>query len=202
MVPDERGANHAGAVTSRFTLAGRTYSGAAINRATLGIEIENLQDGRDPYTAAQLTAMGWQITQWRQRYGNLPILRHADLDPTRRRDPYQLTTDQIEQWAAKSIRPPLVNPLNSFDAWGPIGKPEGAAMGFAVPRAWLVNKVLGRCLSPERYAASGTHSVTEFERGIVIYLKARNVALVELFYPGDSGPPAKLNTKPATLGAT
>lgn len=68
-----------------------------------------------------------------------------------------------------------------FDAWGPIGRPEGAARNFAVPRAWLVNKRLGRCTRPETYAPSGSHSVTEFENGIVIYLRGRDVALVELF---------------------
>jgi N-acetyl-anhydromuramyl-L-alanine amidase AmpD len=102
LVPDERGANHAGAATSTFTLNGQTYKGARVNRATLGLELENLQDGRDPYTEAQLLSMGWQIGQWRRRYGNLPVLRHADLDPTRRRDPYQLTTNQIEEWTARA----------------------------------------------------------------------------------------------------
>lgn len=109
MVPDERGANHAGAATSSFTLSGRTYTGSAVNVATLGFELENMQDGRDPYTDAQLLSMGWQIIQWRQRFGALPVLRHADLDPSRRRDPYHLSTDTIEHWvmrAAAAYAPP------------------------------------------------------------------------------------------------
>ena len=105
MVPDERGANHAGAPTSAFTLHGHTYRGGAVNRATLGIELENLQDGRDPYTDLQLSAMGWQIAEWRKLHGPLPILRHADLDPTRKRDPYQLSTQEIERWAAMYMMP-------------------------------------------------------------------------------------------------
>lgn len=100
MVDDVRGANHAGAASSSFTLNGVTYSGGRVNKATLGIELENLQNGRDPYPNPQLAALGWQIADWRRRYGPLPIFRHADLDPTRRRDPYQLSTQEIERWAA------------------------------------------------------------------------------------------------------
>jgi hypothetical protein len=83
-------------------LSGHTYRGKAVNQATLGFELENLQDGRDPYTDPQLLAMGWQIATWRARYGNLPLLRHADLDPTRRRDPYQLSVETMERWSARA----------------------------------------------------------------------------------------------------
>jgi N-acetyl-anhydromuramyl-L-alanine amidase AmpD len=107
IVTDERGANHAGAATSTFTLHGKTYTGAGVNRATLGFELENLQDGRDPYPDAQLLAMGWQIDQWRAAHGALPILRHAELDPTRRRDPYQLSMNDMELWAAKAAQLPV-----------------------------------------------------------------------------------------------
>lgn len=104
MLPDEKGANHAGAATSSFTVNGKRYAGAAVNRATLGVELVNLQDGRDPYTTPQLQSLGWLITHWRSRFGPLPILRHADLDPSRRRDPYQLSTQEIERWVTP---PPL-----------------------------------------------------------------------------------------------
>jgi N-acetyl-anhydromuramyl-L-alanine amidase AmpD len=105
MVPDDKGANHAGAVTSSFTLNGHTYTGGAVNRATLGVELVNMQDGRDPYPVVQLQSLGWLVTHWRTLHGPLPILRHGDLDPTRRRDPYQLTTNTIEQYAAAAIPP-------------------------------------------------------------------------------------------------
>jgi N-acetyl-anhydromuramyl-L-alanine amidase AmpD len=99
MLPDEVGANHAGAPTSSFKLNGRTYMGGSVNRATMGIELENRQDGKDPYADAQLLSMGWEINRIRAKYGPLPILRHAALDPTRRRDPYRLSTEEIEKWA-------------------------------------------------------------------------------------------------------
>jgi hypothetical protein len=115
MLQDDKGANHAGAATSSFTLHGKTYTGGAVNRATLGVELVNLQDGRDPYTPLQLQSLGWLINFWRAKHGPLPILRHGDLDPTRRRDPYQLTTNTIEIWVAKAAgaatTPPVSLPL-------------------------------------------------------------------------------------------
>jgi N-acetylmuramoyl-L-alanine amidase len=176
MVDDARGANHAGAWSSSFTLNGTTYTGSRVNKATLGIELENLQDGRDPYTDPQLAALGWQIADWRRQYGPLPILRHADLDPTRRRDPYQLSVNEMERWAAKYATPP-----DPFTRWGHIGKPTGVAAGFAVPRAWLVNQKLGACVMAETYSPSGKYSVTEFESGIITYFKTRNTTVVEMF---------------------
>lgn len=71
--------------------------------------------------------------------------------------------------------------VDEFARWGPIGKPTGAATGFAVPRAWLVNKKLGACVIPETYSPSEKYSVTEFQAGIITYLKARNTTIVEMF---------------------
>ncbi len=108
MVDDARTANHAGGVlvggvySSVLTVAGQTYRGLQVNRHTLGFELENLQNGRDPYTDAQLWSMGWQLARWRARYGALPLFRHATVDPTRRRDPYNLTVATMELWAARA----------------------------------------------------------------------------------------------------
>lgn len=110
MLPDEVGANHAGAPTSSFKLNGVTYVGGSVNRATLGIELENTQSGRDPYPDSQLLSMGWEINRMRGKYGVLPIFRHATLDPTRRRDPYLLPVELIEKWAnaARVVYDPLL----------------------------------------------------------------------------------------------
>lgn len=135
MVDEARGANHAGAPTSSFTLHGHTYIGGQVNRATIGIELENLQDGRDPYTDPQLAAMGWLIADIRRRHGALPILRHADLDPTRKRDPYHLSTQEIERWAA-----PYTKPIIYTVTAGPYGaiaqqdrRPDALAAGSFAP---------------------------------------------------------------------
>lgn len=108
MVDDSRTANHAGGVlvggvySSALTVAGRTYRGAQVNRHTLGFELENLQDGKDPYTEDQLWSMGWQIARWRARFGSLPLFRHATVDPRRKRDPYGLTVNTMELWVARA----------------------------------------------------------------------------------------------------
>lgn len=108
MVADERTANHAGGVlkngvySSVLTVGGQTYRGHQVNRHTLGFELENRQDGTDPYPDAQLLAMGWQIARWRSRFGPLPLYRHAQLDPGRRRDPAGLTVDAMELWVRRA----------------------------------------------------------------------------------------------------
>lgn len=108
MVADERTANHAGGqlvggvYSSVLTVGGATYRGAQVNRRTLGFELENRQDGTDPYPDAQLLAMGWQIARWRSRYGYLPLYRHAQIDPGRRSDPKGLTVDTMELWVRRA----------------------------------------------------------------------------------------------------
>lgn len=97
-VPDERGANHAG-----YGTMPPPWSSVNPNRCTLGFELENLQDGKDPYTNAQLLAMGWQINEWRRLHGSLPIYRHTDIDPPPRKyDTVNLTVQQIEAWCVKA----------------------------------------------------------------------------------------------------
>lgn len=76
---------------------------------------------------------------------------------------------------------PPAQPVDKFARWGAIGKPEGEATDYAVPRAWLVNQKLGACVQPETYAASGAYSVTEFQNGIITYLAKRKTTIVELF---------------------
>jgi hypothetical protein len=72
-------------------------------------------------------------------------------------------------------------PADPFGDWGSVGKPTGPAVNYAIPRAWLVNKKLGRCVVPERTSVSGRYAVAEFENGIVIWYAARNTTRVEMF---------------------
>jgi N-acetylmuramoyl-L-alanine amidase len=114
MVEDARGANHAGAASARMRVGGRTYAAGEINRVTLSFELENLQDGHDPYPPAQLASMAWQIADWRRQYGPLPIVRHADIDPTRRSDPVGLSVAAIEEQVARLAPvPPSPSPAPS-----------------------------------------------------------------------------------------
>lgn len=100
MVPDERGANHAG-----YGTMPDGYPKLNPNRCTIGFELENFSDGKgrvDPYTDAQLMTMGWEINRVRAKFGKLPILRHAELDPKRRADTVGLTVNEMNVWAHKA----------------------------------------------------------------------------------------------------
>ncbi len=146
-----------------------------VNEISIGIELENRNDGVDPYPAAQLRSLTELVYDLMQRY--------------------QLSRDDITSHAAVAVpagrkTDPKNFPWSSFLAglpsdpfvdWGDIGKPSGPAVNFAVPKAWLVNKRLGRCVMPETYAASGAYSLTEFDNGLIIYFVRRNAAIVQVF---------------------
>lgn len=149
----------------------------ACNAHHLGIENVGDFDARPP-TADQYTLL---ITV------NLLILKQWGLPPTSVNVHNECMTGRTcpgKHLTGAQIRATLQAPAprpDPFDAWGPIGKPEGAATGFATPRAWLVNKALGKCVAAETYSASGNYSVAEFERGLIFYLKARNSTQVVMF---------------------
>jgi len=172
MVDDARTANHAGGVlvggvfSSVLNLNGQTYRGQQVNRHTLGFELENLQNSRDPYTDAQLWAMGWQIARWRSRHGQLPIVRHATVDPKRKYDPYNLTVATMELWAARaaagavkkryrvtspvganirsgrSTAAKIVGLLKMGDRWEGYPTPGGSVTiaGYGTSRTWIVDE--------------------------------------------------------------
>jgi N-acetylmuramoyl-L-alanine amidase-like protein len=148
----------------------------ACNDDHLGIEWVGDFEARQP-TAEQYT-LGITINLLILKHWGLPpgsVNVHRDCMPGRTCPGKHLTSEQIRA----SLRAPA--PPDPFQAWGPIGTPTGVATGFAVPRAWLVNKKLGACVVPETYSASGKYSVTEFENGLIWYFKARNSTKVELF---------------------
>lgn len=178
MVPDELAAHHAGGVlladgtiSSVLTLAGQTYRGHRINQVTLGFELENRQDGRDPYTDAQLWAMGWQLARWRSRYGQLPIVRHATLDPTRRRDPLGLTVATMELWAKRAAADA---PRRTYRVTSPVGanirngrSTAAKIVGLLKPGdRWEGYPTPGGSVTIAPYGTSRTWIVDEAGRGV------------------------------------
>jgi N-acetylmuramoyl-L-alanine amidase len=73
IVPDDDTAYHAGPARVG-ALPTRDQN---INNWSLGIELENLNDGRDPYPAAQLDRAADQVVEWIGAYGFLPIVAHS-----------------------------------------------------------------------------------------------------------------------------
>lgn len=148
----------------------------ACNEHHLGIEWVGDFDARQP--SAEQYTLGITVNLLILKHWGLPpesVNVHRDCMPGRTCPGKHLTSDQIRA----SLRAPA--PHDPFREWGAIGKPTGAAMKFATPLAWLVNKKLGKCVTPETYSLSGAYSVTEFERGLIIFYKARNTTRVELF---------------------
>lgn len=150
------------------------------NTSRLGIENVGDFDARPPTTAQYLLLLAI----------NRAILQHWQLVPAQvnvhnecmagRTCPGKyLTGAMIRADLARDW--PTPEQIDPFKGWGPIGKPAGLATTFATPRAWLMNQKLGRCTVAETYAKSGTHSIAEFERGMIIYLVQRKVALIEWF---------------------
>lgn len=86
IVPDGQVAWHVG--RSAVGNFGRGGKAGSPNKCCLGIEIENKGDGKDPYTDEQYWAVGWQICQWWNAYGDLPVVTHELLDTEGKRDPY------------------------------------------------------------------------------------------------------------------
>lgn len=58
------------------------------NQVTLNIELENLGNGKDPYSPAQVSACGWQIAQWWNQFGDLPVISHQIIDTRGKNDPH------------------------------------------------------------------------------------------------------------------
>lgn len=83
LVPDNRAAWHAGAS------AWMGMTKYAIQCSSLGIELENANDGRDPYPPAQIGAAHWlgQTLVARYNIERADVVRHLDIAPRRKTDP-------------------------------------------------------------------------------------------------------------------
>ena len=170
LVNDARAAWHAGASTWLG------LDSDAIRECSIGIELENRNDGHDPYPAVQVDALSELSRALIDRYHirRENVVCHADIAVPRGRKsdpagfPWQVWVDALYLSA------------DPFEAWGPIGKPMGAARTFAIPRAWLVNKRLGACLRAEEYPTP-TLSIAIFEHGFIWYNAEKKTALVEWF---------------------
>jgi len=171
MLDDSLAANHAG--YSQW----QGYRGATFNDVSLGFELENLQDGRDPYTGDQLLAMGWLINHWRSLYGPLPVVRHEDIDfrqPKERYDPVGLTVDEIENWCLRAMQ------QSSIDIWGLWGSNYLLMKNWTIPQCWYKRaRELGACMSNETYINDCSFQM--FERGFCVYYKANSHARAYLY---------------------
>lgn len=81
IVPDNAIAFHVG-FSTLFPYPHHGLTNA--NYTSLGIELENLNNGKEAYPREQLLSCVAQILEWYGAYGYLPVVSHADLDPRKR----------------------------------------------------------------------------------------------------------------------
>jgi N-acetyl-anhydromuramyl-L-alanine amidase AmpD len=84
LVEDAGIAYHAG--VSRWSRYGGPGQ-ASVNQISLGIELENLNTGNDPYPSAQVLSAARATWRWVQAYGFMPTVSHASIAPSRKVDP-------------------------------------------------------------------------------------------------------------------
>jgi hypothetical protein len=129
MVDEDQAAHHCG--YSRIVAGGALYSRTTLpspNQVSLGMEIENRNDGRDPYPDIQILSVGWQLVQWVRRY-NVALVKHADIDTQGKSDPKGLSWERINA---------------AMGAW--LGSPPPPAIGYT-PESLLLTT---SGLSPEQ----------------------------------------------------
>jgi N-acetyl-anhydromuramyl-L-alanine amidase AmpD len=172
LVPDSEAAWHAG------VSAWRGLNSAEIQHRSLGIELENANDGRDPYPPAQMGALLWLARQKVAQYRIAPewVVRHLDIamPKGRKSDPAGFP------WEKFKADLYAVN-ADPFAEWGSVGKPQGDQIGWAIPQMWLQHKAaLGACRVAEQYITDDT-SIALFVGGFVFYRKATNKAQAVIF---------------------
>lgn len=64
------------------------------NYTSLGIELENTNDGTQEYTSSQLASAAGQVVEWIGQFGYIPVVSHADLD-ARKHDPFRFPWEQF-----------------------------------------------------------------------------------------------------------
>lgn len=96
MVPNSRAAHHVGfsQIRMRQRIYGRSTRPNA-NQITLGVELENKNNGRDPYPDAQIASLGWLLVDWAWDVPDLALLKHEDIDTQGKSDPANLSWQRI-----------------------------------------------------------------------------------------------------------
>lgn len=96
LVALDRAAHHCG--YSKITVDGKTYDKTTSpnpNQISVGIELENLNNGKDPYPAVQIAALRELLDYLRSRYPRAVLLFHRDIDTQGKTDPRGLDWPDI-----------------------------------------------------------------------------------------------------------
>jgi hypothetical protein len=127
MVPDRDIAWQAG--KSTWVVDGARVA-PSCNQISLGIELENLNTGKDPYPEAQYEATLWLVKQLVATY-NIPrnqVVRHLDIAPRRKTDPRGFPWERfMAELFAPNSAPPAQPPANLPPAPQPPAQPLPAS---------------------------------------------------------------------------
>lgn len=96
LVHPDRAAHHCG--FSRINVGGKVYDKTTKpnpNQITVGIELENLNNGKDPYPAVQIAALRELLDFLRARYPKALLFFHRDIDTQGKTDPRGLDWPDI-----------------------------------------------------------------------------------------------------------
>ena len=162
LVAEDRAAWHAG--VSAF----RGLDQVAIKRRSIGIELENKNDGRDPYPPAQVQACIWLVLDLvkRHRIPREMITTHAEIAPSRKSDPRGFSVNFL----VEAVYEPDYAAL-----WGDRA-PYVAHWG--IPTAWRAaynaGAHWGQALTPEFTGPDGV-TYQRFESALVTWTPAGGV---------------------------
>ena len=170
MVPDERAAHHCG--YSRIVRGQALISRATTpnpNQVSLGVELENVNSGRDPYPDAQLAALGWLLTDWSQRHPLARLVLHREIDTQGKSDPAGLTWPTIFAAMAPWHAPAPLLPL--FTAESPVLSPSPLPVD-ALARALVLRCDKGHYTTSEVASLAAIYAALEVESGVNAWLAA------------------------------
>jgi hypothetical protein len=146
-----------------------------VNGVSLGIELENRNDGKDPYTAAQIDALNylveWKIRQYKIDLVN--VVRHLDVAILPNGKLGRKTDPKGFDWVGwkRAIEQSIKTPSDVWEHWGtqfPLYMDEKS---FGIPQYWLKHsKVFGEARSHEIWI-EGVWSYRVFVGGVVFYDK-------------------------------
>lgn len=145
-----------------------------VNSASIGIELENRNDGKDPYSQIQIDTLTY-LVEWKTRQYNIKlenIVRHLDvaIPKGRKTDPVGFPW---EQWK-KQLTGHVDEHSDVWAQWGTQFALYQDEKSFGIPQFWLKHPdVFGQARSNEIWI-DGVWSYRAFEFGLIFYLKRTN----------------------------
>lgn len=161
MVPDDRAAHHVG--YSAIPIGDRTYTRNTFpgpNQISLGVELENLNDGVDTYPDAQMLALGFVLNEWQRLYPKAEMFFHRDIDTQGKTDPRRLSWPDIRYWMDQA--------RDVDDPWR-IWRATGLSINthFGIEQYWLPRRDQFGAPTTDEIYGNANLSVRFFERGLI-----------------------------------